>query len=99
MTDPHNLPAISDDRLKPCAGCGQPIGPTFWIIQPVRCVLDGDGVRQLQGLATMLGSIPIARAMGGAPLAREFDRLPEICLCETCACTHSIAELSLKDAA
>jgi hypothetical protein len=52
------------------------------MIQPVRAILDSDGLRQFQGLATMLGNAAIARAMGGAPLAREFDRLPEICICD-----------------
>jgi hypothetical protein len=51
------------------------------MIQPVRAILDSDGLRQFQGLATMLGNAAIARAMG-APLAREFDRLPEICICD-----------------
>lgn len=94
--DPHNLPAVDDRRIKPCAGCGGKLTPTFWLVQPVRAIIDMSCVRQFQGLATMLGNAPIARAMGGAPLAREFDRLAEVCVCETCACNMPLAQLAME---
>lgn len=100
MTDPidfSRLPAIASDRLGPCAGCGQSLSITFWMVRPIRCALDAEGVQQRAGLNTMLGSPALADVFAGAPAAREFDPLPEICVCETCACTAPLAALSLKE--
>lgn len=96
-TDMRDLHAIADDRLKPCAGCGANIVPTFWMICPVRCVVDDQGRRERAGLHLMLGSPALASTFAGTPAAREFDQLPELCICETCACTMPLAALALKD--
>lgn len=92
----HDLPAIDASRLKPCAGCGNPVGPTFWMVQPTRCIVDEQGVRERQGLTLLMGSGGLAEVFAGTPAAREFDQLPEICMCETCALTKPIAPVVLS---
>ena len=95
--DPRRLPAIDESRLKPCAGCNQPLGATWWMVRPVRCVVDGQGVRDRAGLRQLLGSAALASVFAPGPVAREFDHLPELCVCEMCACTHPLAALAMKD--
>ena len=91
----QDLPAIADDRLKPCAGCGAMLAPTFWMVRPVRCIIDEQARRERAGLHLMLGSPALASTFASAPAAREFDQLPEMCICETCACTRTVADLAL----
>jgi len=96
------LPAITDDQLRPCDGCGCKIlhaGPTFWLLRPVRAVVDLASCRERFGLAMLFhGNEVIARQFAARPLARTFDQAPfggtgEILLCEHCACTRPVASL------
>jgi hypothetical protein len=92
---PRNLPAIESHRLKPCAGCNQPLGPTWWMVRPVRCMVDGQGVRDRAGLNLIFGSHALAEVFAGNPVAREFDHLPELCICERCASHTPLAAIAL----
>lgn len=95
MTNMRDLPAIADERLKPCAGCGKHLVPTFWMVRPVRCVIDDQARRERAGLHLMLGSAALASTFASTPAAREFDQLPELCICEECACTRPLAQIAL----
>lgn len=100
-TDPvqawNDCPVIDDRRLQPCHGCGAPLGQkgaTFWLVQPVRAMLDMAAVRETVALGLVFaGNTALGRVFGSRPLAREVDRLPEACLCEECACTDPVAML------
>ena len=96
---PDYLPTIADSRIKSCAGCGGPCAPggTFWIATVSRGVLDGRAVNERAGLAQMMGSMVLADVFATGPLNREFERYPEICVCERCACTVPLAALVMKE--
>lgn len=97
--DLNNSRRIDDRRIKSCAGCSGPCAPsfTFWIATVARGVLDGRAVSERVGLGQVMGSMALADTFASQPLAREFERYPEICVCETCAATVPLAALVIKD--
>ena len=94
-----DLPAIADNRLTSCAGCGGPCAPagTFWIATVARGIVSRRAASERSGLAEMMGSMALADVFATGPLSREFERYPEICVCESCAATVPLAALCLKD--
>ncbi len=96
MTD--SLPAIADSRIKACAGCGRACAPsfTFWIATVARGVIDGQALNERIGLGKMMGSMAMADVFASRQLAREFETYPEICVCESCACSVPLAQLVMK---
>lgn len=99
--DPRDLPAIAENRITKCAGCGEFLlnrGPTFWLVAPVRACFDAQGLRERVGLTMMMGgSAALGSMFAASPAAREIDRLPEICVCEGCAMTVPLAVLALRE--
>ena len=95
----RNLPAIAEDRIKLCAGCGDFIinkGMTFWMISPIRAGLDSQGLKERVGLSMMMGgNAALGSMFAGAPAARVVDQGEEICVCEECAMSKPLAVLAL----
>lgn len=94
---PEDLPSIADDRLRPCDGCSRKLldcGLTFWLLRPVRAVVDLDACRSRAAMTTLFqGNEVIASSFASRPLTRAFDQPGEIIVCEDCACTRPIAAL------
>ena len=96
-----DLPAISEDRIKPCSGCGKHVvetGITFWLVKISRAGLDRQGLNERVGLTMMMGgSSALGSMFAASPAAREVDNMDEICVCEGCAMSMPLAVLALSE--
>lgn len=74
-------------ELGPCQCCGKPLEVVFYEITIATCVVKVDAVRQVSGLAVMLGSLGLAEAM--APVDDVVATSAELDLrlrvCQACA--------------
>lgn len=76
--------------MQKCAICGRGVLhaglPLFWRVSLQRMGVDMAAVRQTAGLEMMLGSVPLARALGPDPdIASPIGEGRTIVVCERCA--------------
>lgn len=77
--------------IRPCDLCGNPLChtqvPLFWRVQIERLGIDLNVARQLDGLASFLGSSRLAEAFApSTELVKSLHETPdELLICERCA--------------
>lgn len=100
-----NQDTMSAGDLSACFLCGRGVMadgvPTFWRIALARMGVDRGAVGRVAGLEMMLGSVQLARVMGGdEPLARPLLHRASLLVCETCAAhATTVYHLGLGDPA
>ena len=80
---------IQNQDLRPCDGCGGPLGPCFHVIDEALAVVDPERANQHLGLAQMFGHRPgseaLANAMGpGAVFKVATESRCRRFLCQGC---------------
>lgn len=90
-------------ELKPCARCGGPIAPSFYVIRVSQAIITPAANTTL-GLAQIFhGSLALADAMTSQPSPvkvlgdEEPALMTQFFLCRECACMHKVNVIELAE--
>jgi hypothetical protein len=105
---PEDIPArpagagMTFRDFAPCCQCDKPVGHAngllFYRIEIQRMAFDHKAVRQLEGVAMIVGSLPIAEALSPvSEIARPFSERITLLVCDHCALHQDLCIAQLEE--